>query len=319
MSTSSSPTSSRRLRSATCTTPSAASAPEPARVLRARARRRGSPRARRGRRGPAPPCAGSPACAARRPASTRPARARRCPPSRTAAPRGRRPTAGPRRPGGAAPGCDAGGAYAARGTVTAARSYRLERVSPTRAATRPSMVWGSASASTRRPRSRAVSDVTGPIETTSGCGSGSVPTQVDRSSSTVDDDVNVIASTRRRRAPGRARRASGRAVHGAVHGEHVDRVAARRRARRAARRAPARRGASSTRCAGALGLREGVEQRLGDEALGHEVGADAARAPAHAAVPGPIAATRTPRERAGVEAGRARGPARRTRRRRSPT
>ena len=41
-----------------------------------------------------------------------------------------------------------------------------------RPSTRPSMVCGSASASTRKPSSRAVSDVTGPIEITDGCGGG---------------------------------------------------------------------------------------------------------------------------------------------------
>ena len=58
------------------------------------ARRRGSPPAGRGRRAPAPPCAGSPGCAARPRASKPPARGRRCPPSRTGARRGRRPRGG---------------------------------------------------------------------------------------------------------------------------------------------------------------------------------------------------------------------------------
>ncbi len=86
----------------------------PGRVLRRRERRRGSPRGRRGRRASALPCAGSPACAARRPASRRPAPARRCLPSRTAARRGRRPRRVPRRRDGATPGCGGVAASAAR-------------------------------------------------------------------------------------------------------------------------------------------------------------------------------------------------------------
>ena len=60
--------------------------------------------------------------------------------------------------------------------------------------TRPSIVCSVASASTRRPRARAASEVIGPIDTTVGCGSGSVPTRSQKPV-TVDDDVNVIAST----------------------------------------------------------------------------------------------------------------------------
>ena len=51
-----------------------------------------------------------------------------------------------------------------------------------------------ASTSIRSPRSRAVCDVTGPIDTTSGCGSGTLPTRSQKFV-TVDEDVNVNAST----------------------------------------------------------------------------------------------------------------------------
>ena len=79
---------------------------------------------------------------------------------------------GARRPAGAAPACAAAGAGGARGTP---RPIRLPArgCATQRPSTRPSIVCGSASASTRSPRSRAVADVTGPIETTSGCGSAS--------------------------------------------------------------------------------------------------------------------------------------------------
>ena len=158
---------------------------------------------------------------------------------------------GLRRPGAAARGCGAAGASAVRGTSRLdGTGQRLASSVRCRAGDRERGEEGgrrgrrwcgrSASASTRRPRPRAVSEVTGPIDTTSGCGSGSGPTTAQKLS-TVDDDVNVIAST----SPARTRattRGVGRGRHRAVHRQHVDRVARARRDRRAARRAPARPG-----------------------------------------------------------------------------
>src|SRR5690242_8604697 len=80
------------------------------------ARRRAPPRGSRGRRGPAPPCGGSPACAGARPASTPLVRARRSPPSRRAARPDRRRPRVPRRRGGATREFDAAAAVDARET-----------------------------------------------------------------------------------------------------------------------------------------------------------------------------------------------------------
>ena len=79
---------------------------------------------------------------------------------------------------------------------------------------------GSASTSTRSPRSIAVADVTGPIDTTSGCGSGSAST-ASQKFVTVDDDVNVervdVA-----RAHARDIFGIGSDRHRAVDGQHFD-------------------------------------------------------------------------------------------------
>ena len=196
--------------------------------------------------------------------------------------------AAPRRPGAAGRACAAAGACVARGTsrrrwlppVTAfgVVEPRLSRsATPKRArrvATRPSMVCSAASASTRRPRCTAVADVTGPIDTTSGLRVGERPTAAQKLS-TVDDDVNVTASTspdahaRERRRVGRPRARCGR------RGARRPRSRGRR-APRAARRGPARPGRAARATPARPGIGEGVEQRLGDEALGQEIGPDAA-------------------------------------------
>ncbi len=195
-------------------------------VLGGRARRRGSPRGRRGRRAPAPPCGGSPGCAARRPASTRSAPARRALPSRRAARPGRRPRAGPRPPAAAARACGGAGACVASGTsrrpgyrasplwrryaaTVAVSDAETER----RVATRPSMVCCSASASTRRPRSL-------------GGGRGDGPDRHDQREGVgarVDLRAEVVDRRRRRERhrvepslDARARPASGSGVAGTV-------------------------------------------------------------------------------------------------------
>ena len=254
-----------------------ASAPEPAGVLRWRARRRGSPPGRRGRRAPAPPCGGSPGCAGRRPASRRPAPARRCPPSRTGAPRGRRPRAAPRRRGDAAPGYDAAGGgrwsgnamqqwYAAPSPLHPRRL--LQGLDDGRRS-----VGSAASMSTRRPRVRAVSEVTGPIDTTRGCGSGSVPTAsrkfVDRRRRRERDRVDLarLDPPRPRRSRARPRIVRYTASTSTLYPRSV------RPSGSTSRACSAR--ASSTRSPGTAGRREHLEERLGDEALGHEVRSDA--------------------------------------------
>src|SRR5207245_2960521 len=78
--------------------------------------------------------------------------------------------------------------------------------------TSPSMVCGSASASTVMPRARTVSDVTGPIEKTRN-GDATGPATASQKLLTVDDDVNVTAST----SPPRTRaRSPASGVTGAV-------------------------------------------------------------------------------------------------------
>ena len=257
----------------------------------------------------------------------RPARARRCLPSRTAARRGRRPRAGPRPPAAATRACGAAGASAARGTSrrpsATAHCFGAASSAPharppapkaeRRAVTTPSMVCGSASASTRRPRSTAVSEVTGPIETTSGCGSG---TRADCGAEVVD--------RRRRRERDRVEppvddalhERAGRASRGCVRytgststvvaalaeplGEHVARHLGPRRAARA-RRAPT-----------AAGTRRAATRPRSARGRGRR-GARGSRA--RARCPGPIAAMRTPASaRASSPAG-ARPPSKNARRR----
>ena len=255
-----------------------------ARVLRAPGCRRGSPRARRGRRARAPPCGGSPGCAARRPASTRPARARRCPPSRTAARRGRRPRARSRRRAGAAPAVRRSRRRRRSGNVTAAMvlagpaSAGLEPSASvaSSASTRPSIVCGSASASTRRPRSRGGRRRDRADRHDERLRIGERADERRRSSSTVDDDVNVIASTVARAHARERRRDRARPARCGTRRARRRRSRARARPSGSTSRACSAR-ASSTRAPARVGLGERVEQRLGDEALGHEVGADAAR------------------------------------------
>ena len=181
--------------------------------------------------------------------------------------------------------------------------------------TTPSMVWSAASTSTRRPRARAVSDVAGPIDTTTGCGSGTVPSTSQRLS-TVDDDVNVIAST----SPARTRASAvgvGLGAHRAVHGEHVDGVAAR--GQPVGQHVAALLGAREQHALAARRrIGERVEQRLGDRALGHEIETDPARQQRPLGARADRARSARPRAR-GCRAPRHRGRGRRTRRRRSPT
>ena len=163
-------------------------------------------------------------------------------------------------------------------TVLASSELRAASVAPnatSSAATSPSMVCRSASASTREAALDARwREVTGPIDTTSGCGSGSGADQRRRSSSTVDDDVNVIAST----SPARTRASVvgvglGAARCGTRAGRRPRSPAPRRPSGSTSRACSAR--ARSTRSPRRPAARERLEQRLGDEALGHEVGADA--------------------------------------------
>ena len=151
-----------------------------------------------------------------------------------------------------------------------------------------------------RGRSR---DVTGPIEIDRRLRYRRTARRRRRSSSTVDDDVNVIAST----SPARTRARSvgvGRDRNGAVHREHVDRRSPRAvepLGQHVARGFGAR---EQHPRAVALGIRETpratTRRRSARERdrRGRRARASASR------VPGPIAATRTPAERAGVEARR---------------
>ena len=130
-----------------------------------------------------------------------------------------------------------------------------------------------------------------PIETTSGNGSGRGPTAAQKLS-TVDDDVNVTASNAAlddARPP-----VSGSGVAGPVRytGSTSTVVAASRESfgEHVARDLGARQRHARARC---RRRRERLEQRLGDEALGDEVGAQP-RVGSARAVPGPMAATRTP-------------------------
>ena len=138
------------------------------------------------------------------------------------------------------------------------------------AATRPSTVCSAASTSTVRPSRRAVAEVTGPIEATSG-GTPPAPTASTKRS-TVDDEVKrhgVGPGHRRTVGLGRAaRRRCGRP-------RPPRRPAGGPQARRAARRGPP----PPVRAAPARRPRRGrerVEQRLGHEPLGNEVGHDVA-------------------------------------------
>ena len=117
-STRSSPTSSRRSRSASCTMPSGSQRLSPRHPWWP-ARRTGSRPGRRGRRARRPPCAATPVCAARHRAATRSAAVRRCPRARTAARSGRRRTAGSRPPCAGARACGATAAAAAGGRPSA--------------------------------------------------------------------------------------------------------------------------------------------------------------------------------------------------------
>ena len=161
------------------------------------------------------------------------------------------------------------------------------------------MVCSPASASTRRPRSVAVLDVTGPIETTSGCGSGMPPT-------TVDEVRDGRRRRERERVDGTAadaveRVGIGRRDHGSVDPEHVDLV-------------PPRRQPGGQHVARLLGpgeehplarrprVGERLEQRLGHEPRRHEVGTDAPRRECIGRSR-PDGRDRRAREGAGIEAG----------------
>ncbi len=160
------------------------------------------------------------------------------------------------------------------------------------------MVCGSASTSTRTPRSAAVADVTGPIDTTSGCGSGSAPIRSQKFV-TVDDDVNVIASTPPAAHPFEVR-GVGYGRHRSVHREHLDVVAPLAQAfgeditrdlRSGEENARSRREPARER-------RRAATRRRIARGRGRHGCRGAASVPA---VPGPIAATRTRRERTCVE------------------
>ena len=278
------------LRSATCTTPSVASACEPRASLCCGNAEQHHRRARRGRRARAPPCAGSPACAARRPASTRPARARRCPPSRTAGRRGRRRAARCSATSRRSAGVRRSRRIRCSGNDTP-RWYRsaLDRVGAGRAAVEQRARRARRWCADRLRRRRAAR------------GSRPSPTSPGRSRSTTGapseraDRVAEVRDRRRRRERDRVDLAGAHARdvgrrrarrHGAVHREHVDRVARAPRARRAARRGRSPRGRAAPARSAPRGSGNAVEQRLGDEPLGNEVGADAAPRRARRRCPG---------------------------------
>ena len=166
----------------------------------------------------------------------------------------------------------------------------------------------SASASTRSPRRRAVADVTGPIrhDDRRALRAGRPASQKfgDRRRRREGDRVDVAGSDpattsrvgRRRARCGRRRTTSTRVARAPeAVGQHV---AGHRGPRRAG---PARPAPSAW---------EGLEQRLGDEPLGDQVGAHAA-AGERGGGAGPDRGDAQPAKRAGVEAARRRGPGRR--------
>jgi hypothetical protein len=125
MSTRSSPTSSRRSRSATCTMPSGSQAPEPsASLVLGHAEEDDGGHAEVGQLGHllAQRLAGVLHHPGQRGDRLR---ARRCPRARTAGPPGRRPRGGSRRPGGAGRACGAGAAAGAGGSSPSTGSVRL--------------------------------------------------------------------------------------------------------------------------------------------------------------------------------------------------
>ncbi len=134
------------------------------------------------------------------------------------------------------------------------------------------MSWRSASTCGSMPRSRSVALVTGPIETTR-APSGTPPAAVEEEAHGGAGGEGHVRGARERRALG----SSSGSAHRVVEREHV---APRRRARagrRAARRAPRPRAPPARACP-PRHVGERLEQRLGHEALGHHVGADAVRA-----------------------------------------
>ena len=166
-----------------------------------------------------------------------------------------------------------------------------------RAATSPSMVCSRASASTGSPRSRAVAEVTGPIDTTSG-GWSRGPT-ASQKLVTVDDDVKV----ERVDAPGLEGGHDvgvGRRGPGGVEGEQLDGVAAGGEPVGEDVAGPGG-PRDEHRLVGVGGGGEGVEERLGDVAFGDEVGVHPARVERGGGA-GPDDGDATPGEGAGVGA-----------------
>ena len=134
------------------------------------------------------------------------------------------------------------------------------------------MVCGSASASTSKPRSRAVAEVTGPMETTIGCGIGNRT-----------EEIAEVGDCRGRRERDRVDGTGSHTLHvggDRARPESFGTPRARRprspcpqvlRARRRARR----RHAEEDALPQLARRRKRFEQRLGDEALGNQVGAQA--------------------------------------------
>ena len=224
--------------------------------------------------------------------------ARRCPPSRTAGRPGRRP-----RPGVSATSRRSAGVRRSR-----RRPLLGERHAPMVRQRRGADPAGegveergdeAVDRCAGRPRRRpagpapaAVCEVTGPMETRrrAACSSGA-PTSVaevrDGRRRRERDRVDVAGPDPRRPSAG-----VGRGRHRAVDGEHVDRVAARGEAVGRARRGPARRGrAAPGRRPPGRGTRRAATRRRTARGPGRRARPRSASA---AAVPGPIAATRTP-------------------------
>ena len=152
-------------------------------------------------------------------------------------------------------------------------------------------MWSAASTSGSAPSARSASLVTGPIETIRG--PSRVPAAAWKKRTRRGARERRVVGAQRGRAGLVAERLGDRAVER----EDVDLARRARAARRAARRARPAARAISARVHRDLAQR--LDERLGDGALGHDVGLDAVRAQ-RARRPGPDRGDRRAGQRAGV-------------------